>query len=89
MQEFRQQLFGIPVSNFPASYEHNRDRPTCGIRNPSNFCCAIWNLAFGIQNTAQGIRNQVRIGIQNPSSTDAESGFQYLECSIHGMESRV
>ena len=23
------ETFGIPVSNFPAFYEHNRDRPLC------------------------------------------------------------
>ena len=26
--QFFKQLFGIPVNNFPAFYEHNRERPT-------------------------------------------------------------
>ena len=43
-------------------------------------------LGFGIQNTAQGIRNPTAIGIQNPSSTDRE-GIQYLESGIHGVKS--
>ena len=55
MQEFRQQLFGIPVRKFPASYKHDRDRPTCGIRNPSKFCCAIWNP--GLWNPEYSSRN--------------------------------
>ena len=53
------------------------------IQNPGNFC--FWNpesgkilllesgiLGFGIWKTAQGIRNPLRIGIQNPSSTDKD-----------------
>ena len=31
----------------------------------------------------------LRIGIQNPISTDKESWIQYLESGIHGMESRI
>ena len=54
-----------------------------GFPNPGNFC--FWNpesgkilllesgiLGFGIWKTAQGSRNPLRIGIQNPSSTDKD-----------------
>ena len=47
-------------------------------------------LGFGIRNTAEGIQNSIDdIRIQNPSSTDKESGIQYLESGIHGVESRI
>ena len=39
-----------------------------------NFVYGIFHgiLGFGIWNTVQGIRNPLRIGIQNPSSTDED-----------------
>ena len=60
--------------------------------NPESFqvlLCNLesWPLESRIQLKEFGIK--VRIGIQNPSSTDEESGFQYLESWIHGTESRV
>ena len=39
-------------------------------------------LGSGIQNTAQGIRISLTIGIQDQSSTDKESRIQYLESWI-------
>ena len=50
--------------------------------NPESFqflLCNLesWPLESRIQLKEFGIK--VTIGIQNPSSTDAESGFQYLE----------
>ena len=50
--------------------------------NPESFqflLCNLesWPLESRIQLKELGIK--VRIGIQNPSSTDEESGFQYLE----------
>ena len=62
-------------------------------QNSGNFsaCREFGNLGFGIQNSAQGIRNSaIAIEIQNPSSTDCkESGIQYLESEIHSVESRI
>ena len=74
-----------------------------GFRNPRTFC--LWNpesrkflfvesgiLGFGKRNTAQGIRNPLMIaiaGIHSTTSTDKESGIQYLESGIHGVESRI
>ena len=74
-----------------------------GFRNPRKFC--LWNpesrkllfveleiLGFGKRNTAQGIRNPLMIaiaGIHSTTSTDKESGIQYLESGIHGVESRI
>ena len=74
-----------------------------GFRNPRKFC--LWNpesrkllfvewgiLGFGKRNTAQGIRNQIMIaiaGIHSTTSNDKESGIQYLESGIHGVESRI
>ena len=52
-------------------------------RNPGNI--GLWNLepwAFGMGNTAQGIRIPLRIGTWNPSSTVQNSG-------IHGVKSRI
>ena len=46
-------------------------------------------LGFGIQNTAQGIRNLLTIEIQNPRTTDKKWRIRYLESGIHGMESRI
>ena len=43
-----------------------------------------WNpesQGFGFRNTAQGIRNTCKAGL--------ESGLQYLESGIHGMESKI
>ena len=53
------------------------------IRNPENFCLwnpEYWALEYGIQ---------LMQGIRNPSSTDKNSGIQYLESRIHGVESRI
>ena len=48
-------------------------------------------LGFGIWNTAQGIRSPTKDGIWNKSSTRLKknSGIQYLESGIHGLESRI
>ena len=55
--------------------------PGKGIRIPESEKSLVVDsgiLGFGIQKTAQGIRN--------PSSTDGE-GIQYLESGIHGVKS--
>ena len=49
----------------------------------------FWNSTLGIRNSAPGIRNPAAIGIRKPSSTDKESGIQYLESRIHSVESRI
>ena len=41
----------------------------------------------GIQLKESGI--SLTIGIRNLSSVDNESGIQYLESGIHGVESRI
>ena len=46
-------------------------------------------LGFGMRTSALGTQISLAIGIQNPSSTDKESGIQYLESGIHCMESRI
>ena len=71
-----------------------------GFRNPGNFClwnpkCGkifLWNqeswaLESGTWLQESGI--PLTIGIQDLSSTDQESGIQYLESEIHGVESRI
>ena len=45
-------------------------------------------LDFGIRKTAQGTWIPLMIGFRNPSFNDKESGIQYLEAEIHGLESR-
>ena len=45
-------------------------------------------LDFGIRKTAQGTWIPLMIGFRNPSFNDKESGIQYLEAGIHGLESR-
>ena len=42
-----------------------------------------------IRNSVPGIRNPAAIGIRNPSSTNKESGIQYVESRIHSVESRI
>ena len=66
--------------------------PSChGIRIPlpgallHSFC--LWNPQ--IWNTAQGIRNPTNDWNLESSSTDKESGIQYLEFLFHAMESRI
>ena len=58
MQEFRQQLFGIPVRKL----QHLTSTIGTGLHVESgilpSFAVQSGILAFGIQNTAQGIRNQ-------------------------------
>ena len=46
-------------------------------------------LGFGMRTSALGTQISLAIGIQNPSSTDKESGIQYLESGIHCMEFRI
>ena len=73
-----------------------------GIRVPEsgNFClwnpesntfllCNLesWTLESGIPLKESEI--PLTIKIQNPSSADKESGIQYLESGIHGVESRI
>ena len=50
----------------------------------------LWILEFNswIPELSPGIRNPAAIGIHNPSSTDKESGIQYVESRIHSVESR-
>ena len=49
------------------------------------------NLGFGIRNTLELKESGIplTIKIRNPSSTDKETGFQYLESEIHGVESKI
>ena len=44
-------------------------------------------LGFGMRTSALGTQISLAIGIQNPSSTDKESGIQYLESGIRNPES--
>ena len=77
-----------PVLHLPDFRKNNVDKlimeNVCrGIRNPANFCLwnqESWALEFGIQFKESGIL--LTIGIRNPSSTDKESGIQYLESRI-------
>jgi len=46
-----------------------------------------WTLESGIQLKESGI--PLTIEIRNPSSTDKESGIQYFESEIQGVESRI
>ena len=46
-------------------------------------------LGFGMRTSALGTQISLAIGIQNPSSTDNESGIHYLESGIHCMEFRI
>ena len=60
----------------------DRSPPYLRVWNPESFqflLCNLesWPLESRMQLKEFGIK--VRIGIQNPSSTDEESGFQYLE----------
>ena len=59
-----------------------------GFWNLGNFCwwnLKSWVLESGIQLKESGI--PLTIGIRYPSSNDRESGIQYLESGIHGVES--
>ena len=61
-----------------------------GFVNPRNFCLwnpESWALESRLQFKEFGI--PLTIGIRNPSSTDKESGIQYLESEIHVVESRI
>ena len=49
----------------------------------------FWYLTLGFRNSAPRIRNPAVIKIRNPSSTDKESGIQYVESRIHSVESRI
>ena len=49
----------------------------------------FWNLTLGFRNSSPGIWNPAAIKIRNPSSSDKESGIQYLEFRIHSVESRI
>ena len=63
-------------------------KPNFGIREIS--ACGIWNPDFlesVIQLKDEGI--PLAMPIQNPSSTDKQSGIQYLEPRIHVVESRI
>ena len=53
------------------------------------WSCGLWNLELNSWNPELSLRNleSEAIGVRNPSSTDKESGIQYLESSIHNMES--
>ena len=43
----------------------------CGLRNPAIFFAVeAGTLGFGIRDTAQETQNPLKIGIQNPNSTD-------------------
>ena len=59
------------------------------IRSPGNFCLwnlKSWALESGIQLKRSGIPQTTRI--RNLSSTDKESGIQYLDSGIHSVESK-
>ena len=71
-----------------------------GFRNPGNFClwnpkCGkifLWNQeswALESGTWLQGSGIPLTILIQDLSYTDQESGIQYLESEIHGVESRI
>ena len=49
----------------------------------------FWNLTLGFRNSAPGIRNPEAVGIRNPSSTDKQSGIQYVDSRIHSVESKI
>ena len=53
-----------------------------GFRKPR-----LWNPEHTWELKESGI--PITIKIRNPSSTDKETGFQYLESKIHGVESRI
>ena len=60
------------------------------LRNPGNLCLwnpESWALESGIQLKESGI--PLTIEIRNQSSTDKESGIQYFESEMHGVESRI
>ena len=64
--------------------------PCKGFWNLANFLVwnpESWGLESGIQ--LKEFRMPLTTGIQNPSSTDKKSRTQYLECRIHGVESRI
>ena len=63
----------LVATSFPISF-----RPMQG--NPDPWIVKFLLVESGIL---------LRIGIQNPSSSDKESGIQYLESGIHGVESRI
>ena len=62
---------------------HSESRIFC-LRNPES-----WTLKIEILNSAQESGNPLQIGIRNPRLSDKESGIQYLESRIHGLESRI
>ena len=47
----------------------------------------LWNPEHTWELKESGI--PITIKIRNPNSTDKETGFQYLESKIHGVESRI
>ena len=65
-------------------YLRNSESRSFCLRNPES-----WTLKIEILNSAQESGNPLQIGIRNPRSNDKESGIQYLESRIHGVESRI
>ena len=65
-------------------YLRNSQSTIFCLRNPES-----WTLTIEMLNSAQESGNPLQIGIRNPRSSDKESGIQYLESRIHGVESRI
>ena len=65
-------------------YLRNSESRSFCLRNPES-----WTLKIEILNSARESGNPLQIGIRNPRSSDKESGIQYLESRIHGVESRI
>ena len=60
-----------------------------GFRNREILLVGAGILGFGIQNTAQGLRNPFNDCIKNPSSTDKEFGIKYPDYRIQDVKSRI
>ena len=62
--------------------------PFKGIRD--SFACGIRMLGYeSPEYSSRNLHLLPAVGIWNVSSTDKESGIQYLESGIHGVESRI
>ena len=70
----------------------NPENFACGIRNPETFLLVeyvIVGFESRIQPRESELPLMIGILIQNPSSTDIESGIQYLQSGIHSVKSRM
>ena len=70
----------------------NPENFACGIRNPESFLLVEYGIV-GFESRIQLKESEfplmIGILIQNPSSTDIESGIQYLQSGIHSVKSRM